>query len=164
MNLNEISQNDPQDQSASDVPECRLLVVLHPNTSYITLVLSDRKFNNEQYTTSRVSAPVGPELEMLTYIKTHIVGIDDARAGRNQLKLELDYGALLREFLPKVITAVKQFCLKSDPSYSPTIFCQDDRYQVLPRQIDEWTETSGVKFRPGAVDIGVPYKVWPIPT
>lgn len=154
-------------QANKDAPslQSRMTIVLHPNTTRIDIVLNDRMFNTEKYYHSRKREPIGPEKEMLDMLEEHIIGIESARAGKNTVHLEISDGMRLREFMPQVITAVKQWGMAFEPGYQPEVWLENRRWEREPVYCssDEWSmgpEVPGVRQRPDAPDIGVPYQIW----
>jgi hypothetical protein len=138
----------------------RLVIILHPNTSCIDIALNDRLFNREKYTHSRDTEPVGAEKELLDTLQGEIIGVSRAQAGKNTLRLDLDDGVLLREFMPQVVDAVIRWGSASAP-YAPEIYVENRRYEEDP-EYDRFGDQirRGIRQEPQQADIGLPYKVW----
>lgn len=137
----------------------RITVVLHQNPSYVTISLNDRLFNKERYSFSRAAQAVGSEKEMLDVLNNCTVGIKSAETGKNELKLELSEGMFIHEVIPAVLIAIKHFV--NDPTYQPTVYCNDKRWEVEPEEDDDgFPRKPGVKVPPKSVNIGVEYVVF----
>jgi len=142
----------------------RIVITLHPNTSFMQFVLNDRMFNHEKYCHSRSNDPVGAEEKLLKVLNYYTVGVVSAEASKNKLRVEIERGMMLDEIIPPVITAIKEFVGEKD--YEPEIFLEDDRWEVEPvvaEGIDPWdvrTVEEGRKMAPGRALIGVTYTPW----
>lgn len=137
----------------------RITVILHPNTSRVSIVLNDRVFNKERYSFSRKAEPIGPEKIMLDVLNDCIIGIINAEAAKNELSLEISECTYPSDYIPQVILAVKNYVGESD--YSPVIYCDDRRYTKEPEYNSEgWTVTPGITEKKGSVNLGIPYVVW----
>lgn len=143
----------------------RIVIVLHPNPSYIEFIMNDRMFNQEQYQFSRKEEPNGPEATMLRVLNTYTNGVVKVEPGRNAMRVEIQDGFLLSEVVPEILIAIKAFVGEKD--YQPEIFVDERRFVEQPvysESENNWGDsrliTPGVKAKPGEVDIGVPYGVW----
>ena len=142
-----------------EIESSRLLVVLYPNTNYLAITLSDRKFNNERYNHTRDIQPEGAEKKLLEHIEFNILGVTSAKALRNKLVIEVEDGTRPRDVIPQIITALKEWGSGVEP-YNPAIFCQDQRWENEPIERDFGFSSGGNRFAPGAANIGVSYKPW----
>jgi hypothetical protein len=139
----------------------RLTIILHPNPSCVDIVVNDRMFNKERYSFSRKEEPVGAEKILLDYCQEHIIGIHTAEANKSTLKLKLEDGILLREFIPQLVTAVKRWGSEVEP-YNPMICVVNRRWKVEAVYDDDMMRTNnpGVRELPNDADLGIPYTTW----
>lgn len=140
----------------------RLTIILHPNPTRIDISLNDRLFNKEKYNFSRKHEPIGAEKVMLDLLEEEVVGIQSAKTCKNVLALEVHDGMRLKEFIPQVVTAVKAWAESVEP-YNPIIYLDNRRWEVEPvyaNEEDWFPKSQGIRQKPGAVDIGMPYEIW----
>lgn len=147
--------------AVSQLASQRILVVLHPNTDYITLALNDRRFNNERYGFHRDRKAEGDEANLLWYIELNVVGVSKVETQRNEMRLELSEGTLPHEVVPQVVTAVLEWARKIESDYNPTVYADDRRWKIDPKyDSDGWTEVEGIRYPRGQLYLGIPYIVW----
>jgi len=132
----------------------RTLLILHPNTSRVDITVTDKRFNNEQYSFSRKKAPTGHEERMLRRLEK-LGGIKEAKAGGFELHLELRDGFFYKELMPAVIEIVREF---TGPDYGREMFVQDRRRIGEKYDNDGYLRSPGVK--PERPDLGFEYQDW----
>jgi len=136
------------------IDRSRLLIILHPNESRVDIMLSDKKFNDEQYTFSRKKPATGHEERLLKRLK-NVLGIQKAETGGQELSLELVDGTLYDEFVPQVIDIVHEF---TGPDFGQVVYLDDRRRDGTTYNDEGWTTNPGVpKPTP---NLGVEYKIW----
>lgn len=136
--------------------EPRLTIILHPNPTYASVMLNDRVFNNEKYPHSRSEDSVDVKEAALLDSVNNVIGVQETKAGKNEMRIQIADGMLLSEIFPYVIGAVREW-----GNYDPEIFVENRRHKVVP-VYDEYGDVikDGVRERQGAVNIGVPYKIF----
>jgi len=139
---------------APAVDRSRLLIVLHPNESRIDIMLSDKRFNDEEYAFSRKKEPTGNEERMLKRLKK-LLGIQKAETARQELSLELFDGTLYDEFIPQVVEIIHEF---TGPDFGQVVYLDDRRRDGTAYSEEGWLTNPGVP-KP-APNLGVEYKIW----
>lgn len=135
----------------------RLTIILHPNTERACIVVSDKRFNDEQYNFSRKKEAVGHEERMLKRANK-VIGVSSAKASKSELTLDLESCTLPSDWVPSIVEIVREYC---GPDWNPTVFLDDRRWKVKPLYNKQgYTEVAGIRFKKGSAMIGVEYTPW----
>lgn len=133
----------------------RIVVICHPNPTRVDVVLTGKRFNNEQYSFSRKHAATGHEERLLERLN-NVNGVEEARTSKNTLSLEICEGFHTHEILPAVLALVEEF---AGPDFTGPVYLDERRESVSTCYDDDgWMSLPGVKIT--GANIGVPYEPW----